>query len=230
VKDFASCREPPGTKPRLAVFCDFDGTFAVQDVGSSLARRYVGARRTALWDRLTRGELTPWGFNLELLDGLELSESDVDAFLRTVELDPGARELLDWCEQHQVPFRVLSDGFDRNLDRLQELHNVRFEYEANRLTYCDGRWRIQAAHPNPACPCGTGTCKRGRIEAYRVEHPDVLVAHIGNGRVSDLCGAEVADVVFAKDSLAEALTERGRPFESFETLRDVVAALERWNR
>lgn len=213
--------------PPLAVFCDFDGTFAVQDVGSTLARRYAGARRAALWDRLTRGELTAWEYNLELLDGLPLPEVELEAFLQTVQLDPGARELVAWCEHEGVPFRVLSDGFDRNLDRLQELHRIRFDYDANRLRYEAEAWRIEAAHPNPACDCGTGTCKRGRIEAFRREYPDVVIVHIGNGRVSDLCGALAADVVFAKDSLAEALAERAMRFEHFETLYDVRAALER---
>jgi hypothetical protein len=33
--------------PPLAVFCDFDGAFAVQDVGSTLAKRYAAERRPA---------------------------------------------------------------------------------------------------------------------------------------------------------------------------------------
>jgi alpha-galactosidase len=214
--------------PRLAVFCDFDGTFAVQDVGSTIARRYASARRTELWPRLESGELDAWAYNMELLEGLALPEAELEAFLRTIELDPGARELVAWCERECVPFRVLSDGFDRNLDRLQELHGVRFAYDANGLRYEDGVWRLTANAPDPACGCGTGTCKRARIAAFRVRHPGVPVVHIGNGRISDLCASEAADRVFAKDSLADVLTERGMAFDRFATLRDVVTALERW--
>jgi 2-hydroxy-3-keto-5-methylthiopentenyl-1-phosphate phosphatase len=214
-------------RPQLVVFCDFDGTFAAQDVGSTLARRHAGARRAALWPRLERGELTPWQYNMELLDGLPLPEADLEAFLRTVELDPGAATLVTWCEARGIPFRVLSDGFDRNLDRLQELLGVRFAYDANHLHYEHGVWRIAPGHPNPGCDCGTGVCKRGRIEHFRRQHPGVPVVHIGNGRVSDRCGAEAADVVFAKDTLAEELAARGMSFEPFETLHEVVAGLER---
>jgi alpha-galactosidase len=211
---------------RMAVFCDFDGTFAVQDVGATLARRHAGDRRPALWARLERGELSAWEYNLELLDGLELPESKLEDFLRSVELSPGADELVRWCESQGVPFRVLSDGFDYNLDRLQEIHQVRFPYEANRLRYEGGSWRIEAGFPNPSCSCGTGTCKRGRIETFRREHPDASVVHIGNGRVSDLCAALASDVVLAKDSLAEELAERQIPFEPFDTLRDALLVLE----
>jgi alpha-galactosidase len=211
----------------LAVFCDFDGTFAVQDVGSTLVRRHMADLRPALWERYVRGEITAWDYNLEIFAGLELPWADVDAFLRTVDLDPGARELVTWCEQRGVPFRVLSDGFDYNLNRLQVIHDVRFAYEANRLRIEAGRWRIEVGRENPDCFCGTGVCKRLCIEAFRGDHPDVTAVHIGNGRVSDTCGALAADVVFAKDSLADELASREVPFEPFTTLRDVIPALQR---
>ena len=73
------------------------------------ADRLLGVLRHRVQDRL------------ELLDGLPLPEGELDAFLRTVELDPGAERLVGFCEANGVPFRVLSDGFDRNLARLQEL-------------------------------------------------------------------------------------------------------------
>jgi len=49
--------------------------------------------------------------------------------------------------------------------------------------------------------------------------------HIGNGQVSDLCGAQEADLTFAKDSLARALDQRGEAYLPFETLHDVRAVL-----
>jgi len=214
--------------PCLAVFCDFDGTVAVQDVGSSIAKRFAAEQRAALWPRLERGELDAWSYNMELLDGLALPEAELEAFLRTVELDPGARDLVVWCERHGVPFRVLSDGFDRNLDRLQVLSGVRFAYDSNHLRYTAGRWRIAPGCPDPACGCGTGVCKRARIERFRARHPGVPVVHIGNGRVSDLCASEAADRVFAKDTLADELTSRGIGFDRFETLFDVIERLDAW--
>jgi len=213
--------------PAVAVFCDFDGTFAVQDVGSTLAKRHRAAERPAQLERLRRGELTPWAYNLIILDGMPISEAETNAFLETIELDPGARALVDLCAVRGLPFRVLSDGFDRNLDRLQALHGVRFDYDANRLRFESDVWRIEAGSPDESCGCGTGVCKRSRIESFRREHPGTLLVHVGNGRVSDLCGARAADVTFAKDSLATALDEEGARYEPFTTLLDVVRWLER---
>ncbi len=209
----------PGT---LAVFCDYDGTFAVQDVGASIARKYAAAQRPVQWARYERGELTPWGYNMEIFDGLRLPEAELDAFLRTVELMPGARELLTWCEAAGVPFRILSDGFDYNLERLQQHHGVRFKYQANRLRYEAGAWRLAPGAPDASCFCGTGVCKAGCIRAFRKENPNARVVYIGNGRVSDLCASGVSDLVFAKDTLAQELRRQERSFEPFENLFDVL--------
>lgn len=215
----------PGDRP-LAIFCDFDGTFSVQDVGSTLAQQRLPERRARLWERFADGEFTAWTYAVALLDGLELPEKELCAFLETIDLDPGARDLVDWCEREGVPFRVLSDGFDWNLERLQELNDVSFAFDANHLRYEGDTWRLSPGHPNPACECGTGSCKRGLISAYRVEHPDVFCVHIGNGRVSDLCGALEADLAFAKDTLAPALDERGEAYVPFDTLHDVLEVLQ----
>ena len=211
---------------RLAVFCDFDGTFSVQDVGSTLAQRHAGAARSKAWARYERGEINAWQYNMEILDGLPLSQAQVERFLETIELDPGAKDLVVWCEQRGVPFRILSDGFDANLDRLQQLLGVSFVYDANHLRYEHDRWRLTPGFPSTTCGCGTGVCKRGRIDAVRADHPEATLVHIGNGRVSDLCGAMAADLAFAKDTLAIELEKRGEAFERFQTLHDVIPRLE----
>ena len=209
----------------LAIFCDFDGTFSVQDVGSSQARKRLGEKRKRLWKRFEAGEFTPWTYAVALFDGFVLSEKELDAFLETIDLDLGARALLDWCEREGVPFRILSDGFEWNLDRLQAMNQICFEYSANHLEFEGDVWRLRPGCPNQACGCGTGSCKRGLIGQYREQHPDAFCIHIGNGRVSDLCGALEADLAFAKDTLAPALDERGHPYLAFETLHDVIAVL-----
>ena len=74
---------------------------------------------------------------------------------------------------------------------------------------------------------GTGSCKRGLIAVYREQIPNAYCVHIGNGRVSDLCGALEADLAFAKDTLVPALDELGHPYIRFDTLHDVLAVLSK---
>jgi len=219
----------PGTDPdarRLAVFCDFDGTFSQRDVGAALAQKFLPRERADLQKRYAEGGLGAWEYAVELFDGFDFGPEALDTFLADIELDVGARELLAWCQGRGVGFRILSDGFDYNLDRLQAIHGVRFAYSANHLAFESGRWRISPGGLNPECSCGTGSCKRAILDAHRRRHPGTLCVHIGDGAVSDLCGALAADRVFAKGSLAEALRARGHPFELFDDLSGVCRALE----
>lgn len=219
----------PSDRP-LVIFCDFDGTFSVQDVGSTLAQKLLPDKRKRLWKRFETGEFTAWSYAMALLDGLSFPEKDLDRFLETIDLDPGARALLSWCSTENVPFRILSDGFDWNLERIQAMNHIRFEYHANHLEYEGDLWRLAAGHPNEACGCGTGSCKRNIIASYRHEIPGAFCVHIGNGRVSDLCGALEADLAFAKDTLAPALDETGAAYLPFDTLHDVLAVLAQPSR
>jgi 2-hydroxy-3-keto-5-methylthiopentenyl-1-phosphate phosphatase len=210
----------------LAVFCDFDGTFSVQDVGSTLARTHLDKERAELWARYEAGELEPWEYNMELLDGFEFAPDRLQSFLEEIDLDPGAHALVNWCKDAGVPFRILSDGFDYNLDRLQKINDVAFDYVSNHLEYHGDVWHLAAGRPNPSCGCGTGTCKRGIINEARAKNPKLFCVHVGNGRVSDLCGCVAADLAFAKDTLAPALDALGESYEPFETLHDVIEVLD----
>jgi 2,3-diketo-5-methylthio-1-phosphopentane phosphatase len=211
----------------IAVFCDFDGTFIIKDVGSTLAQQYVADLRPAMMARVLKGEISAWEYNMQVIDSMAVPEDELEAFLESLEPDPGAVDLLSWCQKNAVPFRMLSDGFDYNIERLKQRFGVEFDCDSNAMHYEEGLWRISPGYPNPDCECGTGVCKRGRINEFRAAHPGVVIVHIGNGRVSDLCGVLAADVGFAKDTLALELKNRGVSFYSFETLKDVVTELER---
>jgi 2-hydroxy-3-keto-5-methylthiopentenyl-1-phosphate phosphatase len=177
--------------------------------------------------RVLKGEISAWQYNMQVIDGMAVPEDELEAFLDSLEPDPGAVDLLSWCQKNAAPFRMLSDGFDYNIERLKKRFGVEFDCDSNAMHYEEGLWRISPGYPNPDCGCGTGVCKRGRINEFRAAHPGVVTVHIGNGRVSDLCGVLAADVGFAKDTLALELKNRSVSFYSFETLKDVVTELER---
>ena len=124
-------------------------------------------------------------------------------------------------------FRILSDGFDRNLDKIQQHQQVFFDYDANHLEFLEDRWHVTPGYPDVSCGCGTGVCKKSRIQKFVVENPEVRTVHIGNGRVSDLCASLFVDYLFAKQTLAEELEERNHRFIKFDTLFDVIDSLDK---
>ena len=66
------------------------------------------------------------------------------------------------------------------------------------LEFLEDRWHVTPGYPDVSCGCGTGVCKKSRIQKFIVENPEVRTVHIGNGRVSDLCASLFVDYVFAK--------------------------------
>ncbi len=50
--------------------------------------------------------------------------------------------------------------------------------------------------------------------------------YVGDG-ISDRCGAEASDVVFARRGLARYLEEQGVPFQHFDDFYEVAAGIQR---
>ena len=76
-------------------------------------------------------------------------------------------------------------------------------------------------HMNPLCG-RCGTCKKNRIR--ELADAGYTVVFVGDG-LSDQCAAPTAHRIFAKGILADHLDELTVPYETFETLTDVAAAL-----
>jgi 2-hydroxy-3-keto-5-methylthiopentenyl-1-phosphate phosphatase len=125
---------------------------------------------------------------------------------------PGFRELVERFEP-----LVVSSGFHELIDPVLAREGIEVELRANRLDPRPDGWRVRWRDVD-ACPVCGEPCKRGSVL------PDGPFAYVGDG-YSDRCVALAADRVFARDGLADYLEEQGVPYERFDTLLDVGAAL-----
>jgi HAD superfamily phosphoserine phosphatase-like hydrolase len=138
--------------------------------------------------------------------------AEVAAFLcREVRIRPGLAELA----AAERPL-VLSSGFHELIEPVLAREEIELELRANRIDARADGWRILWRDPQ-RCPVCGDLCKRRNL-------PPTPFAYAGDG-YSDRCAAVVADRVFARDGLAEWLGSEGIPFERFDDLRDVLAAL-----
>ena len=137
---------------------------------------------------------------------------EVVAFLeRQARVRPGLGRLA----REQAPL-VLSSGFHELIEPLLAREGVELEVRANRLETEPGGWRVRWRDPEPCPVCGD-LCKRRTL-------PPGPLAYAGDG-YSDRCAALAADRVFARAGLADWLAGEGVPFEPFDDLDDVAAAL-----
>lgn len=211
----------------MLIICDFDGTVTARDTNSTLARRFAPDTFAGLEGKLGRRELT-------LREVLSAEFRDVrvglDAMLEVameIPLRDGFEQFLDAADEHDATVVLLSSGFREFIEPM--LHNAglhgRVPLVANsiRLDETGGHvtWRDL-----PECDLCGEPCKRHDVAQLRAEHatPETTVVFVGDG-FSDRCGAESADRVFARDSLASYLDKHGHAYEAWDDFTDVMQML-----
>lgn len=218
------------------VLSDFDATISVIDTGLAMIN-CLGPDAETAWDlehRWRRGEIDSkvclrgqWALLkkpvreiYELIDSLQLDETFFD-FLQLV-------------RERGAGLAILSDGLDFYVDRLLGRHGVRTCDDdtqlrgpdcvvrlANAATLKDGQVTIEFRCRHACEQCGN--CKTYHL--FRLRRNFARTIYIGDGH-SDLCAARYADIVFAKDALAEDCRRAGRAFYSFSSFADVSELLQ----
>jgi 2-hydroxy-3-keto-5-methylthiopentenyl-1-phosphate phosphatase len=113
---------------------------------------------------------------------------------------------------------VLSSGFHELIDPVLAREGVAVDVKANRVDPDPDGWRVHWRDEAVCTACGQ-ECKRGSLPAS-----DEII-YVGDG-ISDRCAALASDRIFATRGLARYLDEQGVPYERFDDLADVVAALQ----
>ena len=211
----------------MRIICDFDGTISRHDTTDLVLERlahpgwrvleedWVAARISAA--ACMRGQIA-------LIGG---AQADLDDLLDTVELDSGFAAFIAWCDAHRLPVSIASDGVDYFIRRILLRHGLeRLDVVANRLIGAPGAWRLEQPWARAGCAAGSGVCKCEVASPPGAAATPQTLVYVGDGR-SDFCVSARADILFAKDALADYAAARGQPFHPFDTLHDVTATLGR---
>jgi 2-hydroxy-3-keto-5-methylthiopentenyl-1-phosphate phosphatase len=129
-----------------------------------------------------------------------------------VQLRPGFHELV----ADYAPV-IVSSGLPQLILPVLGREGVEVDVRSNFAEPSPDGWRVRFRHEAPCDVCGD-RCKRRSLPD---ERPIVFV---GDG-YSDRCASLACERVFARDGLARYLHDEGVPFEPFDTLTDVAAAL-----
>ncbi|HVX22654.1 MAG TPA: HAD-IB family phosphatase [Acidimicrobiales bacterium] len=215
-----------------SVFVDFDGTISTEDIGVRLLERFVPGRWQAVDGRYERGEIGSRQYVGELwalLGDVDLAE--LRSAAGEVPLDPGLPSLLAFLRSGGAEVAVVSDGLGFYVATRCRPFGV--PVVANDVTAgATGGHRPVFGRPAPhdpwddprdRCPCGLcGTCKAEPVRRARARGRTTVV--VGDG-TSDRFGAAEADVVFARDRLADWCRAGSTDYVPFDGLADVEAAL-----
>ncbi|MDD3364701.1 MAG: MtnX-like HAD-IB family phosphatase [Syntrophomonas sp.] len=201
---------------KLMFFIDFDGTISREDMCCAMVTKFAREgweEINLLWEA---GCLSTEECAQRTLDLMTVEPEELDAFFGQVDIDNSFIDFVNWAEHQGYPISILSDGYDNYIKKVLTQYGLSITYYANHLEYEQG-WRIKCLHLDKECK-KCGVCKTELMQ--ELIQPGYLRIYIGDG-YSDICPAESADIVFAKDKLAHLCQERGITFYHYDCFYDV---------
>ena len=217
------------------VLSDFDATISAIDTGLAMFGA-LGDRAEDAWEMehaWRRGEIN----SMDCLAGqwglLDISVDELYALIDSLKLDESFFDFLRLVRRRQAGFAVVSDGLDFYVDRLLGAHGLKTSSDetqlrspnhlvrlANHAIISEDGLLIEFPYCNDCGQCGN--CKASDL--FRLRQGFARTIYIGDGH-SDLCAARYADIIFAKDALAEDCRRAGRRFHLFDRFTDIMKIL-----
>lgn len=210
-------------KIRPHIFCDFDGTITEKDTLVFLSTR-LGAGPEfvrGIGEDLRLGRMTLREAIDTEMRTIRLGFDEAAAILqREITLDSGFNTLVEWSERVGIPFTIISAGFHELIrlfvpaEKYPWVNVLANHVEADPLR----GWQCHFRDDGPF-----GHDKQTSLREAR-NRGEYLI-FIGDG-FSDRQAAEMADVVYAKHSLAVYCREQGIEFHEYQNLAEVQRRIE----
>jgi 2-hydroxy-3-keto-5-methylthiopentenyl-1-phosphate phosphatase len=207
------------TRNGTTLVLDYDGTITEIDTLDQIAQRF-GDR--AVYEEvdhgLLRGRLTLREVITREFAPVRRPLDEVVAWtIANVRIRRGLDELIALARGRGWHVLVLSSGFHELIEPVLAREGIAVDVKANRVDPDPAGWRVRWQDEAVCAVCGQ-ECKRGSLPAGGE------IVYVGDG-ISDRCAALASDRIFATRGLARYLEEQGVPYEPFDDLADVVAAL-----
>lgn len=214
----------------LRVFADFDGTVASVDVGNAFFLRFCGPAWHELVSRYRAGEIgarTYYTLCARAAGLLDLRE--VEEFLAAQTVDPAFPPFAAFCAERGIDLTIVSDGLDAAIARILAGYGLgALPFVANRVEFHpapEGGHTMAISFPHADGSDDRSACSKRNVIVTRSGDEDVI-AYVGDG-YSDRAAVEVADIVFAKDSLQTYCQERNITYHIYASFADVQDRLQR---
>ena len=220
------------TSPQTPIlFLDFDGTISRRDAVDVILETYGDPEWLAFEADWRAGRIGSRDCLRAQMSLVRASHKQIDALLDEIGIDEELAALLQLCTARGIPFHIVSDGFDYCIRRILSAAGKKLAALLRGGRVCAahlesrGRvWHTEFPFFHQACGHGCATCKPGVMRLLnRTNAPSIFV---GDG-LSDRYAIKSADVVFAKDALAEYCNEQSLEYFPYQNLARVAAYIDR---
>jgi len=214
------------------VFCDFDGTITEVDVTDVILTQLAHPSWQQVEDAWVRGLIGSRECLERQMALVDASDDELHSVIDAIALDPHFPEFYRFVSKRNLPFYVVSDGFDYVIRRVLKRAGINGSLRNGSHLFSSGirregrRLLISFPHGDPPCQHGCATCKPRvmRRLVRQLGHRPKPVIFIGDG-LSDRFAVEEADLVFAKRRLLSYCREKNIFCHPFETFADVEALM-----
>ena len=205
------------------IFIDFDNTITRGDLLDAILERFSMNDSWLEWEAAWQdGRISTRECLQRQIGNLKASRAEILAFAATVPIDPFFVPIVRKAAGAGLELIVVSDSFTALIDAVVKRNDVAdLRVFANEVRFLENRVEAEFPYLDPSCP-RCAHCKAQHFRALRNRE----TIFVGDG-LSDICAANVADTVFAKDALARHLSQAGKDYRTFDTLRPVLDFLAR---
>jgi 2-hydroxy-3-keto-5-methylthiopentenyl-1-phosphate phosphatase len=208
---------------KLVIFSDFDGTISLRDVGNRLFHHFSGGKSEEVVARWRKNEIDSRQCLIGEGESMrDFSEAELLDFIDTFAIDETFHDFLRFVREFNLPLYLLSDGLDLYINRILK-HNGIDDIPVLANTGQFAGTGLEFSFPYFEHTCGTcANCKGYHIR--RLRPAGFTSVYIGDGK-SDLCAIPEADIIFAKDYLAEYCRSKQiefLPYDSFSAITETL--------
>jgi 2-hydroxy-3-keto-5-methylthiopentenyl-1-phosphate phosphatase len=209
------------------IFCDFDGTITNTDNIISIMKKFAPPEWKQIKNQVLSQTISIQAGVGEMFSLLPSTcKDEIIQFLKeTASIREGFQEFVHYSQTKNIPFYIVSGGIDFFVNPILESFGPFNEIYCNHGDFSGEFIRIQWPYAcDEACSNGCGCCKTSIIRKHT--NSDHFKIVIGDS-ITDLQAAKQADLVLARDFLAEKCKELGLHYYSFQTFHDCQIILEK---
>jgi len=208
----------------MKVFCDFDGTISVNDVGAEFFNTFTKKKNIDIVKEWIAGKITAKECLTLECSLVRATKEEVDKLLNNQKIETSFINFIDVLSKNNIELIIMSDGFDyyiSNILKKYKLENI--IYYSNRLIFYDSN-RVKPEFPyyDPECPM-CASCKGLQIK--RLKSDNEVSVYIGDG-YTDRCAVSHVDVIFAKGDFFSYCLENNILCYNFNNFNDVLKVLK----
>jgi 2-hydroxy-3-keto-5-methylthiopentenyl-1-phosphate phosphatase len=204
----------------LTIFCDFDGTITEKDMVVTLCQKFCPNDWEPIVQDIVARKITVKEGVIALFAKIPSSKKAelIGYAHEVVRWRAGFKEFLEFCKANGLRFIVCSGGIDFFIEPLMAPFKPWIERIVSIPSDFSGP--MIALRHNYACD-SEGTCK----VKVMAEYPNDTHLLIGDS-ITDLHGAQHADVVYARAKLKDYLDQDKISYTPFETFFDILKSFE----